>query len=160
MRAVILSAGQGKRLLPLTENVPKCMLDVGGKQIMQWQVDALLAAGFERVCLIVGYAAADVERQLENRYGTARVSTIFNPFYGVADNLATCWMARQEMHDEFLLINGDTLFHPRVLESLRKAPDAPITVTVDQELLDFIICAAGLHHIKNFLAQVLCQGCV
>lgn len=130
VRAVLLSAGQGKRLLPLTESLPKCMLPVGDKLLMEWQIDTLLDAGFERVCVVLGYAADQVEAQLRARYGR-RVTPLFNPFYQVADNLASCWMARGEMDRPFFLINGDTLFHPRLLGDLIAAPDRPITVTVD-----------------------------
>lgn len=130
MRAVLLSAGQGKRLLPLTESLPKCMLPIGGKPLMEWQIDTLLEAGFECVTVVLGYAAGLVERELKSRYGDA-VIPLLNPFYQVADNLASCWMARGQMCDEFYLINGDTLFHGDLLASVMAAPDRPITVTVD-----------------------------
>jgi choline kinase len=60
-----------------------------------------------------------------------QVRTLFNPFYKVADNLASCWMVRHEMAGPALILNGDTLFEPEIARRLLAAPDAPITVTID-----------------------------
>ncbi|TBW00305.1 phosphocholine cytidylyltransferase family protein [Azotobacter chroococcum] len=129
----MLSAGQGRRLLPFTENSPKCLLDIAGRSVIEWQIDALLAAGIGHVTVVVGYGAEQVERVLSDRYGTGTVATLYNPFFEVADNLASCWMARQAMQDEFLLLNGDTLFELAVLERLLEAPPRPITLAIDRK---------------------------
>ena len=61
------------------------------------------------------------------------VRTVFNPFYSVSDNLATCWLVRAELAGGSLLLNGDTLFEPTVAERLIAAPPAQITVTIDRK---------------------------
>lgn len=132
--AIILSAGQGRRLLPYTTNTPKCLLEVGGQRVIEWQIDALIAAGITRITAVIGYGAEQVERVLNDRYGAGFISTIYNPFFEVADNLASCWMARQIMHDDFILLNGDTLFDQPVLERLLEAPARAITLAVDRKL--------------------------
>ncbi|TBW06938.1 phosphocholine cytidylyltransferase family protein [Azotobacter chroococcum subsp. isscasi] len=129
----MLSAGQGRRLLPFTENSPKCLLDIAGRSVIEWQIDALLAAGIGHVTVVVGYGAEQVERVLHDRYGAGSITTLYNPFFEVADNLASCWMARQAMQDEFLLLNGDTLFELAVLERLLEAPPQPITLAIDRK---------------------------
>ncbi|ASL28553.1 phosphocholine cytidylyltransferase family protein [Azotobacter chroococcum] len=129
----MLSAGQGRRLLPFTENSPKCLLDIAGRSVIEWQIDALLAAGIGHVTVVVGYGAEQVERVLHDRYGAGSITTLYNPFFEVADNLASCWMARQAMQDEFLLLNGDTLFELAVLERLLEAPPRPITLAIDRK---------------------------
>ena len=58
---------------------------------------------------------------------------MFNPFFNVADNLASCWMAREEMDRDFVLLNGDTLFEPAVLDALMSAPPAPVTLAIDRK---------------------------
>ncbi len=132
-RAIILSAGQGRRLLPFTESLPKCLLDVQGQTVIEWQIDALLAAGIRDIRVVVGYAAPQVEERLAARYGAGVIRPVFNPFYEVADNLASCWMVRQAMQDDFLLLNGDTLFDLPVLLRLLDAPDHPITLAIDRK---------------------------
>jgi L-glutamine-phosphate cytidylyltransferase len=133
MKAVILSAGQGKRLLPLTTDRPKCALTIHGRSMIEWQIDELIKHGIEDICVVLGYEADKVEKLLEERYGRGCIRTLFNPFHSVADNLGTCWVARGEMTEEFLLLNGDTLFQSPVLEKLLGSPPHPITVTIDRK---------------------------
>jgi choline kinase len=134
MKAVILSAGQGSRLLPLTAERPKCLLPLGPKSLIEWQIDILSRSGVDEIVVVVGFRATLVEAVLAKlvRPGL-RIRTLFNPFYSVADNLGSCWLARQEMNGEFLLLNGDTLFETAVLQRLLHSPPAPITVTIDRK---------------------------
>ena len=133
-RAVILSAGQGSRLLPLTEDLPKCLLDLEGRSMLEWQLRGLAEVGVAEAVVITGFRSEKVEAALERIAppGMA-VRTLFNPFYKVADNLASCWMARGELRGTCLLLNGDTLFEPRVARRLLDAPASPITLTIDRK---------------------------
>ncbi|ABL00374.1 Nucleotidyl transferase [Pelobacter propionicus DSM 2379] len=133
MKAIILSAGQGKRLLPLTAERPKCAVAIHGQSMIEWQVDELLKCGVKDISVVLGYAADTVEALLEERYGRGVIRTLFNPFYAVADNLGSCWIARSEMTDDFILLNGDTMFRAAVLEKLLASAPRPITVTVDRK---------------------------
>jgi len=135
MRAIVLSAGQGKRLLPLTATEPKCLLPVDGDStVLDLQLAALARCGFEQVTVVVGFGADHVERFVaRNRYGEMRVETQYNPFFSISDNLATCWMAREAMQGDFVLLNGDTLFEDALLERVLDAPRAAITVTIDRK---------------------------
>lgn len=134
MKVIILSAGQGSRLLPLTEDTPKCLLDIGGDTILGAQLRALRAGGVTDAVVVTGFRAAAVEAAAAAATAPGfQVRTLFNPFYNVADNLGSCWMARREMEDAFLLLNGDTLFETDVLAALLAAPPAPITLTIDKK---------------------------
>ena len=71
----------------------------------------LLAAGVNEITVVTGFQSSLVEALLQQRYAqSAQVNTIFNPFFEVADNLASCWIARFAMDRDFLLLNGDTVF--------------------------------------------------
>lgn len=131
MNAVILSAGQGRRLLPLTAEAPKCLLQIEGTTIVEWQVDQLLASGVEHVTVVVGFGADKVEHLLASRYTRDRVRTLYNPFYTVTDNLVSCWVARSLMTGDFVLLNGDTVFEPAVVQRVLQAPSQPVTLTTD-----------------------------
>jgi choline kinase len=133
-RAIILAAGQGKRLLPLTESRPKCLVELSGRTLLAWQLLRLEAAGVEEAVIVTGFRADAVETEVA-RLGLKRmhVRLAFNPFYSVADNLASCWIVRQEFDREVLVLNGDTLFGAGVAERLLAAPPAEITVTVDRK---------------------------
>ena len=133
MKAIILSAGHGRRLLPMTAEIPKCLLDIQGRTVVEWQIDHLLENGINDITVVVGYGAEQVEAVLDGRYGPKQVRTLYNPFFDVADNLATVWMARDEMSGDFLLLNGDTLFEPAIVRRLLDSPVKPITLARDQK---------------------------
>ena len=133
MKAVILSAGQGKRLLPMTADCPKCILPVRGRTMIEWQVDELAKCGIDRVTAILGYRADKVEKILRRRYGSNRVKTIYNAAYAVSDNLVSCWAGHDEMSSDFVLLNGDTLFEAAVLKRLLDSDTNPVTVVVSQK---------------------------
>jgi choline kinase len=130
MKAIILSAGQGRRLLPLTERLPKCMLPVQGRPLIAWQLDALLRCGIQEIAVVVGYGADAVEAGLAAFGRPQQIRALYNPFFATTDNLVSCWVARGEMQGEFLILNGDTLFETAALERLLSAPEHPVTLAV------------------------------
>jgi choline kinase len=135
VKAIILSAGQGRRLMPLTEVTPKCCLRPWGDvTILEWQISQLAVAGIDEVLVVTGFGDEAVEDVVKDITGI-QVRTLFNPFYRLADNLGTCWVARHEMDGPFVLINGDTLFEAAVLQHLLKdAGHFPITLATDQKI--------------------------
>jgi len=135
MRAIVLSAGQGKRLLPLTAARPKCLLEVADDQsVLDLQLGSLARCGVEHTTVLVGFGAELVGHALaESRFGEMTVETLYNPFYAITDNLATCWIARAAMVGDFILLNGDTIFEDKLLRRVLEAPKAPIAVTIDRK---------------------------
>ena len=135
MRAILLSAGQGKRLLPLTTSRPKCLLEIRDDQsVLDFQLEALANCGIEHTTVLVGFGAEYVEHSLANpRFGEMEVTTLYNPFFAITDNLATCWIASVAMTDDFVLLNGDTVFEDGVLRRVLDAPREPIAVTIDRK---------------------------
>jgi choline kinase len=133
LKAVILSAGQGRRLLPLTRTVPKCALNVSGRSILHWQIDVLRDAGVNEIVVVLGHGAKHVEALLARHPDRSRVRVLYNPFHGVSDNLASAWLASPEMDGDFILMNGDTLCEAEVVRRLLASPPAPITVNVDKK---------------------------
>src|SRR3546814_8065773 len=83
--------------LPLTADRPKCLIEFSGRTLIDWQLDSLIANGIDDIAVVVGFrddqVADALARRGENR---ARITTIFNPFYKVADNLGSVWLARQQ----------------------------------------------------------------
>ena len=134
MKAIILSAGQGKRLLPLTDSRPKCLLPFAGRSLLEWQLRALAANGVKEAVVVVGFGAESVESALAGiELPGLRARALYNPFYGVADNIGSCFVALPEMTGDFLIVNGDTLFEPAVMRTLLAEGTAPVTVTIDRK---------------------------
>ncbi|MEW5686129.1 MAG: phosphocholine cytidylyltransferase family protein [Pseudomonadota bacterium] len=132
-RAIILAAGQGKRLLPLTEARPKCLVELSGKSLLAWQLTRLQAAGVEEAVVVTGFRADAVEAEVARLGLSMPVRLRFNPFYTVSDNTASCWIVRDAFEGQVLLLNGDTLFGEGIAEKLLAAPPAEITVTIDRK---------------------------
>jgi choline kinase len=122
-------------LLPLTESRPKCLLEVAGDQsVLDRQLGALARCGIEHTTVLVGFGAEYVARAVaESRFGDMEVTTLYNPFYAISDNLATCWIARVAMTDDFILLNGDTIFEDGLLRRVLEGPPAPSAVTIDRK---------------------------
>jgi choline kinase len=135
MKAVVLSAGQGKRLLPLTAESPKCLLPIRGDEpILGWQLTALARAGIDRAYVVVGFGAERVEAWLAaNPVPGLVCETLINPFYRSSDNLISCWLARGVMSEDFLLLNGDTIFEDEVLARVLQMHSAPIALAIDEK---------------------------
>lgn len=147
-KAIILSAGQGSRLLPHTENMPKALLDLGGRSLLDWQLRALDAAGVREAVVVTGFRDDLIDHAVAQHAPSGmRVRTLYNPFYKLADNLASCWIARAELSGNCLILNGDTLFEPEIARRLLAAPSAPITVTIDRKPVydadDMKVCTDG-----------------
>ena len=129
-KAILLSAGKGSRLLPLTAEIPKCLIALSGRSLLEWQLDALSEAGVAEVVVVTGFGDELVASVVAGRHG---VRTSFNPFYHVADNLGSVWMARAEFDRDILLLNGDTLVSPALLSRVLAAETGPIAVTIDEK---------------------------
>jgi len=133
MKLIILAAGKGERLMPLTRNTPKPLLDMGnGYTLLEEQLRAAQAAGVvDETVLVVGYLAAQVEAKLEfHREAGLCVRTVYNPFYEVSNNLMSLWLARHEMTADFMITNGDNLFAPEVFRGLADGSREGITLSV------------------------------
>jgi L-glutamine-phosphate cytidylyltransferase len=135
VKVIILGAGQGKRLLPLTAEVPKALLDIGGQPLIERQIAAFAAAGSRDFVVITGYGATTMDETLAaiaNRLNVT-VRTVYNPFYAVADNLASCWMARHEMAEPFIQVNGDNVFRADLAKLLVAPPRTAVAAAINRK---------------------------
>jgi choline kinase len=129
-KAVILSAGKGSRLLPLTADKPKCLIEFSGTSLLEWQLTTLQGAGIQEIVVVTGFRDDLVDAVVARHAG---VRTFFNPFYHVADNLGSIWMVRGEFDRDLVVLNGDTLVSPTLVEKVLGAETGPIAVTVDHK---------------------------
>lgn len=133
MKAIILSAGQGRRLMPLTSNMAKCSLTLHGVSILEWQLKQIAKCDVDEVIVVTGFAFERVDA-IVNSIDFINVRTLHNPMYAHTDNLGTCWEARTEMDGPFVLMNGDTLFEAAVLQRLLDSDKKyPVTLATDSK---------------------------
>lgn len=120
---MILVAGRGRRLLPRTQSCPKCLLPIGESTILEHQLLNLYNVGFEEVVLVCGFGADKIRRAAAEFGGAMNIEIVVNEHFAVGDNLISLWAARHTLDGSFVLLNGDNLFHPSILEGLTRSPD-------------------------------------
>lgn len=116
MRGLILAAGRGSRLRPLTDDRPKCLVRLAGRALLDWQLDALRAGGVERVAIVAGW-----RRERVRRRGVVR---FVNRAWRRTAMVASLLAARRWLVDEPCIVAyGDVVHHPTVIRRLAAARD-------------------------------------
>ncbi|HEX4762655.1 MAG TPA: phosphocholine cytidylyltransferase family protein [Sphingomicrobium sp.] len=133
MKAIILSAGQGSRLGHLVDDRPKCLIDFNGRSLLDRQLDTLEASGVEEAVVVTGFHDELIEQAIARRSGGPHVRTVFNPFYKVADNTGSLFMAREELSGDCLVWNGDTLVSRSLMQRVVGNDRPGICVTIDRK---------------------------
>jgi choline kinase len=113
MRGIILAAGKGSRLNGTIGDKPKCLLRVGGKTLLERQIEALKGAGIADIVVVVGCQAEAVRRTCG-----ARITYVENTRFAQTNSLYSLWLARPLLYEGFVVMNCDVLFHPQMLLDL------------------------------------------
>ncbi len=133
MRAIIIAAGKGTRLYPLTKNTPKSLLEIGnGLTLLESQLYSLKENNIKDVTIIVGYRAEQIEAKIKKYENDFNINTVYNPFFATSNNLISVWFARHFMQEDFITINGDDIFNPSIIQNLLKSK-ANITMVIDEK---------------------------
>lgn len=125
-KAIILAAGEGSRLRPLTDDRPKCLLEVGSRTLIDHQVDTLHRCGISDVIVVVGYCGDQIRQHLGGR---ARY--VNNERYERTNSLYSLWLAREELVTGTLILNSDVLALPVLFDRLLNSP-APDAILVER----------------------------
>src|SRR3954468_11927719 len=148
MDALILAAGSGRRL---RLDRPKCLVELDGLPLVDHQLRALEWAGVERVVVVAGYHADDVQEALP-----ADTTVVLNEDYADTNSLYSFWLARQELEEEVLVLNGDVLFHPVIARALVRRPRSALAYDSrsgrEEEEMKLIIRGGGLSAMSKKLA--------
>lgn len=134
MKAFILAAGQGSRLLPLTSETPKTLLNISGTTILEYQLVTLASCGIHEVVIIGGFRM-DKLRESAERYVALHglhltLKFVHNKEYDRTNNLFSLWLAREEMTGDFVVINGDNVFDRRALIRSMAVKDASVIMAI------------------------------
>ena len=135
MKAVILAAGKGTRMLPITAVKPKPMIKVAGKPFLQYLIDRLLKAGYNEMGIVLGYKKEIIENFIKEK--GYRIETIEQKnLIGTAEAVRVC---RDYVDDEnFIVVCGDNLYSPRDLSKLNKKDDYCYIYTHQGEYDEYI----------------------
>lgn len=129
MIGVILAAGMAKRLRPLTDERPKCLLTVGERTLLQRTMDAQIAAGITEWVVVTGYRANMIRDFLTQHYPQLTIHFIDNPDYAHNNNIFSLWLTRPYTDGkDFLLMDSDILFDPQILPEVLKQPGSVLAL--------------------------------
>ncbi|MCH7703356.1 MAG: phosphocholine cytidylyltransferase family protein [Planctomycetes bacterium] len=158
--ALLLAAGAGTRLQPLTDNCPKCLTEIHGVPILGRLVSCLLAQGFRRLVVVVGYRDQQIRHYLESHASGLTVEFVDCREYATTNNIYSLWRAREYIREPFVLIESDLVLDPRLLGLMRvgdqiaiarfESPMLGTTVSIDESgrVTSFRVgadpCASGL----------------
>lgn len=119
MKALVLAAGIGQRLQPLTNKLPKCLLEVGGKPLVDYYFTAFSKVGIDEVVYVVGHEAEMIKKRLGNLYFGVKVHYVQNPLYKTSGSAYSVSLAENEFTREpFIISDGDMLFPPELLQAI------------------------------------------
>jgi choline kinase len=116
--ALLLAAGTGSRLRPLTQNAPKCLTMVNDISILERLMSSLNQHGFKRLVVITGHLEDHIRRFLGNQVGNVKIEYVFSPLFKTTNNIYSLWMARKIIRESFLLIESDLVFDPALLTDM------------------------------------------
>ena len=129
MIGVILAAGMAKRLRPLTDEKPKCLLEVGGKTLLQRTIDAMIGVGIQEFVVVTGYRSAMIRDFITVHYPGYTVHFIDNTDYAHNNTIYSLWLAGQVVRGyEFLLMDSDILCDPQTVAEIANQQESALAL--------------------------------
>lgn len=116
--ALLLAAGTGARLRPLTKDAPKCLTVVGGIPILERLVRNLRDQGIERLVVVIGHLGDHIRDFLDKKASDIRIDYIHSPEYRTTNNIYSLWLAREQIREPFLLVESDLVFDAPMLRNM------------------------------------------
>jgi len=149
MIGVILAAGMAKRLRPLTDDKPKCLLEVGGRTLLERTVCAMQQAGISEFVVVTGYRENMIREFLTSHFPSLipQVTFLHNADYEHNNNIYSLWMAGQVVRGrEFLLMDSDILCNPAAVASIASQTESALALNrheLGEEEIKVIVDADG-----------------
>lgn len=173
MKAIILAAGYGSRLKPLTNNTPKSLLRLNNNErILDRTIRILNGKGITDISIVVGYEHQQFDEFKE------KVKIYYNPFFGVSNSIVSLWFAKEQLNSDVIILNSDVLFSENLLQlvidnkksaavildtSIKKTADYKVDVNNDlvtvmsKELDNFHGEYIGITTLKKESAKILSE---
>lgn len=126
--AIILAAGKGTRLRPLTNEKPKCMVPVGGKPMLERQLDLLTRCGIKDIIVVTGY--------LEEKISDHRITKVHNPDFDTTNMIYSLFCAEEYLRGNIIVAYGDIIYSEEVLKKLMQSKK-DMVIASDQEWLQY-----------------------
>ena len=151
--ALLLAAGTGSRLHPLTKSAPKCLTMVNGVSILERLVICLNKKGFKRLVVVTGHLENCIREILGPRAGGMTIDYIFSPLYETTNNIYSLWMARKMINEPFLLIESDLVFDASLLDEMLY-PDRIAVASMQPWMNGSTVTIDNFQQVKRFQSGI------
>lgn len=129
MQAVILAAGTASRLRPLTEHCPKCLLQIGGKTLLERTIEAITGSGINEITVVTGYLKDMIATFLNEHYPNLTFHFIHNEDYASTNNIFSLWLARTQVEGkDFLLMDSDIYCDPLLVRTIAQQQETALAL--------------------------------
>lgn len=117
-QVIILAAGQGTRLLPLTKNLPKTMLQVNGKSIIDYILDSFDFNVIDEIIIVTGHCSNLVESHVGKSKNNVPIKYVKNDIYNKTNSIYSLWLTKNYIKNDIIIINADTIIHKDIFDIL------------------------------------------
>ena len=121
MKAIIIAAGIGSRLGDLTKDLPKPLIDINGKSILERQIELFKKFGINEIFIVTGYK--------NNKIKFSDINCVYNSEYQQTEQIGSLMKARNEISGDVIISFGDILFEEKILEELLENKDDFVLVS-------------------------------
>lgn len=128
MKVIILAAGEGRRLRPLTNKNPKCLIKLFGKSLLDWQIELYKKTKISDITVVKGY--------LENKINTPGINYFVNKNFETSNMVETLFCAKEKISEDIIISYGDIIFEKKVLKKLLKSND-DISLIIDENWQEY-----------------------
>ncbi len=148
--AVILAAGMGSRLSPLTDDKAKCLVKVNGKTILDSIIESLVRSGYKELVIVTGYKSESIHRHFQDTEHPIQVRFIHNEVYYCTNNIYSLQLALKQLDKAFTLIESDLVFDSDLMD-LMKQPDSIALSSFDPTIHNGTVATlSGNHSLEKF----------
>lgn len=148
--AVLLAAGTGSRLYPMTENAPKCFTLVNGASILERLVICLKQHGFKRLVVVTGHLEKSIREALGSQIDGMVIDYVFSPLYKTTNNIYSLWLVREIVNEPFLLVESDLVFDVSLLDDMLY-PDKIAVAHIQPNMMGSAVTVNKFQQVTGFL---------
>ncbi len=161
-QAIVLAAGIGSRLRPLTEYKPKTLVRVNGKPILGHIIDSLIGNGVDDIVIVTGYLSETIKTFCQEAYPEHSFTFVDNATYDSTNNLYSLYLARKHLTDDTFILNGDLVFDPSVIRRMKDTAVTSVAVDVGrymEESMKVVVEDGAIKSISKKITEQDAYGC-
>jgi len=157
MQAIILAAGNGSRLRPLTDSIPKVMIEVCGETIIKRALNHLAELKkIKEVIIVVGYKAERIKEHIGKYYKDMKITYVLNKDYSSTNNMYSLWLTKDYVKNDVILLEGDVIFEKKMLVPLLDSnhPNVVLVAKYNEAIPGTVITMdKEANNIKSFIGS-------